>query len=199
MAQFQGSFQKYFLLIGAAGIFGVHYGMSRAHAYHQLQNQEREVAKVFKSFKRFDDGVKIPAIRVAAPNGKAIDLSDTDGKYTVLNVWATWCTPCVKELPALASLNKFLKRKGGWRVIAVSIDSKQNIEKMFKFTKRLQAGHIANYYDYNLELQKVLNVTRLPTTFIISDNGDILYEVQGEARWYDKEILSFLELTKKVR
>lgn len=199
MAQFQSGFQKYFLLIGAVGVFGVHYGMSRAHTYYELQNQEREVARQFKSFRRFDNGVKFPKINVAGPDGRVVDLSDTEEKYTVLNVWATWCAPCVKELPALKSLELFLRRKTGWRVIAVSMDSKENIEKMFQFTKKLGVSSIANYYDYNFELQKVLNVTRLPTTYIINADGDILYEIQGEARWYDLEILSFLELTKKIR
>lgn len=199
MAQFQSGFQKYFLLIGAVSIFGVHYGMSMAHAYFELQNQEREVARQFKSFKRFENGVKIPSVNVAGPSGNIVDLSNTEENYTVLNVWATWCTPCVKELPALKSLDLFLRRKGEWRVIAVSIDSKDNIDKMFKFTKRLGVGNIANYFDHNLELQKVLNITSLPTTYIINSDGDILYEIKGEARWYDLEILSFLELVKKVR
>lgn len=199
MAQFQSGFQKYLLLIGAVGIFGVHYGMSRAHTYYELQNQEREVARQFRSFKHFENGVKLPRIHVAGPTGSVVDLSNTEEKYTVLNVWATWCAPCVKELPALKSLELFLRRKGGWRVIAVSIDSKQNIKKMFGFTKKLGVSKIANYYDHNLELQKVLNVSRLPTTFIINADGDILYEIQGEARWYDLEILSFLELVKKIK
>ncbi len=199
MAEFQSGFQKYFILIGVAGIFGVHYGMSRAHSYHKLQNQERDVAGLFKSFKRLDGGTKMPEIRVVSPSGTVVDLSNTGGDYVVLNVWATWCAPCVKELPALQSLDLFLNRKGGWKVMAVSIDSEQNLKKMFGFTKRLGVSSLANYNDHNLELQKVMNVTRLPTTFIVGANGSLLYEIQGEARWYDVKILSFLELVKKVR
>lgn len=199
MAQFQSGFQKYFLLVGAVGIFGAHYGMSRAHNYFELQNQEREVAKQFKSFRNFDNGLKMPNVQVAGPRGDIIDLSNTDEKFTVLNVWATWCAPCVQELPSLKSLDITLRRKGGWRVIAVSIDSKKNIDKMFKFTKKLGVGSIANYFDHNNELQKVFNVKKLPATYIINADGDILYEIQGDARWYDKEILSFLDLVKLVR
>lgn len=199
MAQFQSGFQKYFLLIGVTGIFGVHYGMSRAHNYTQLQTQEREIAAQFKKFKIYKDGVRLPDIRVAGPRGEVVQLADTGGDYMVLNVWASWCTPCVKELPALKSLDKFLRREGNWRVVAVSIDTAQNLDKMARFTARLGVEDIANYNDYNLELQKIMNVRKLPTTFIISGSGDILYEIQGEAVWHNRETLNFLDLVAKVR
>lgn len=168
------------------------------HNTNKLAITEQNMASHFKKFKTYEQDIYLPSTKIAGPNGKIIDLKKNDGKYTVLNIWATWCTPCVKELPSLKKLNKALPYNSGWRIIAVSIDAKNNLKKLTTHTKRYNVEKIANYYDYNLELQKNVNIKNLPMTLIISKSGKILYEIYGEANWQDKEIIAFLNLVEKV-
>ncbi len=200
LVMYQTGFQKYLVLIGVVSVFVIHYCAGWIQSYYKLEKQERDVRAYFKSFKIYEDDVYFPSVRVAGPDGGIVDLSWTGWNYTILNVWATWCAPCVSELPSLKALDDYLEQHGnGWQVIAVSIDSRQNIPKVAAFTEKLGVGRIASYHDYNYELQKAFNVSRLPTTFIINRWGRILYEIQGDAPWVDKDIRDFLETVQKVK
>ena len=166
--------------------------------HHKIQKAEERISHHFKEFRTYKKDFFLPSIKVAAPNGDVIDLKNNHRTYTILNIWATWCTPCIKELPSLKKLNELLSYDSGWRIIAVSIDTKENLEKLATFTTRYKVEDIANYHDYNLELQKNINIKKLPMTFIINKSGKVLYKIHGDALWQDKEIIDFLNLVKKV-
>ena len=168
------------------------------HNTNKLATAEHRIAPYFKTFNIYEKDVYLPSVKVAGPDGKAVDLTKNNGRYTVLNIWATWCTPCIKELPALKKLNDALRADGKWRVVAVSIDTNNNLEKLSVFTKRYGVAKIANYHDYNLELQKNINIKNLPMTLIIGKSGRILYEIYGDAPWDTPEIAGFLDLVRKV-
>ncbi len=165
---------------------------------NKLDKIELDVTSEFKTLKIYENKKYLPSIKVAAPDGGVVDLSKSKGKYTILNVWATWCTPCVKELASLRALKKSLPYDSKWRVIAVSIDSKDNLPQVAKYTSHYKVESIANYFDYNLELQSNLSVTKLPMTLIVNPSGRILYQIYGDARWQSKSILEFMDTISKV-
>ncbi len=191
-------FEKFFLMGSFVVILLVLMSVMWINNSNKLEKMEVSVAHNFREFKTYKEPRYLPSVEILDPNGEIINLKKTEGQYTVLNIWATWCTPCVKELPALAELHNRLPFDSKWRVIAVSIDSPKNMSKVFSFTERLNISDIANYSDYNLELQKIINVEKLPLTLIINNKGRILYQIYGSAFWYDKEIIDFLNLIKKV-
>ncbi|PCI56851.1 MAG: hypothetical protein COB36_00840 [Alphaproteobacteria bacterium] len=188
-----------FFWIGAIGlVFAIYSTATGIHNKNRLERAEAKIVSRFKSLKSYKDKVFLPSIKVAAPDGSIIDLSKSHGKYTILNVWATWCTPCVRELSSLRRLNKTFAFDSDWRIVAVSIDSKSNLSKVAKYTAHYHVENIANYIDYNLELQNHFNIEKLPMTLIVNPSGRILYKIHGDVLWHDKAITGFMDLITKV-
>ncbi|PCK00261.1 MAG: hypothetical protein COA45_00300 [Zetaproteobacteria bacterium] len=194
----QGLVTRFYWVGAIALVFAVYTAASSIHNRNKLISAEVKVASKFKSIESYNNRVYLPSINVAAPDGGIVDLSDSNGKYTILNVWATWCAPCVRELPSLRRLDKTFAYDSKWRIVAVSIDSKNNLSKVASFTARYDVEHIANYIDYNLELQNAFNIEKLPMTLLISPSGRILYKIHGEAFWHDRVIIDFMDLITKA-
>ncbi len=193
-------FERFFILGGFIFVILLLLGAFWINNKSKLEVVEVGFAAKFNEFKTYKNGdYYMPSsIKILGPSGNFVRIRKFGGKYTVLNIWATWCAPCVKELPSLARLNEILPYESGWRIMAVSIDSKKNLPKVALFAKRYGAEKIANYNDYNMELQKSIDVNRLPMTLIIGKSGRILYEMHGAALWHDRSVIEFLELVRKV-
>ncbi len=188
-----------FFWIGAIGlVFAIYSTASGVHNQNRLESAEAKIISKFKSIKVYKDKVFLPPINVAAPDGSIIDLSESNEKYTILNVWATWCTPCVKELSSLRRLDKTFTFDSDWRIIAVSVDSKNSLPKVAKYTAHYDVEDIANYIDYNSELQNNFNIEKLPMTLIVNPSGRILYKIHGDVLWHDRAITEFMGLITKV-
>jgi thiol-disulfide isomerase/thioredoxin len=126
--------------------------------------------------------------------GKTVRLSDYHGKYILLNIWATWCTPCVKELPALQELKGTLASEG-WVVLAVAQDYIAPPEKIADFTARLKVQDVAGYYAADgSQIEKILVTDGvLPVTVIVTPEGYIIAKIKGEAQWNSAEVITFLK------
>lgn len=159
-----------------------------------MESIEEDISTYFRKLIVSEEEKFFPAdITIEDQEGAQITAFDKEGgKYTVLNLWATWCPPCIKELPSLKRLNSSVISKKGWRVIAVSLDSKENREKVLSFTEKYKLSEVALYFDNDLTLQKTMHVPGLPLTWILDDEGRILYEMHGDAQWDRMEIITFL-------
>ena len=113
------------------------------------------------------------------PDGKPVTLADFRGKPVLLNLWATWCAPCVAELPTLDALAK----SGKVRVIAVSQD--QDVAKVRPFLDRRRLS-LTPYTDgeMGLSLAKQAN---LPTTFLYDAAGREVWRMSGGFAWDEAE------------
>ncbi|MBP9838586.1 MAG: TlpA family protein disulfide reductase [Proteobacteria bacterium] len=104
--------------------------------------------------------------------GKKYSLADFKGKVVLFNFWATWCVPCVAEMPALERLYKTLKDKN-FEIVAVSVDPADDNEKVEKFlTEKGITFKILR--DPELELAQKYQTSGFPETFFISKNGEFL-------------------------
>ncbi len=193
-------FERFFMLAGFIFVTLILLGAFWINNKKKLEVEEVNFAAKFKEFKTYKGGdYYLPSsIKILGPAGDFVSIRKFGGKYTILNIWATWCAPCVKELPSLGRLAQILPYESGWRVMAVSVDTKKNLPKVALFAKRYGVENIANYNDYNMELQKSINVHKLPMTLIINRSGRILYEMHGAALWHDKGVIDFLDLVRKV-
>ncbi|PCJ02205.1 MAG: hypothetical protein COB14_02440 [Alphaproteobacteria bacterium] len=194
----KGFIKRFFWLGAFALVAGMSYTGSNIYNKNQLDRMEMKVQSKFKTIQTYKNAVYLPSIKVAAPSGGIVDLKDNDGKYTVLNVWATWCAPCVRELESLRRLSKSFSYDSKWRIVAVSIDSKKNFPKVAAYTERYHVEKIANYLDYNADLQNHFNIEKLPMTLIVNPSGRIIYKIHGDVFWHDKAITDFMELITKV-
>ncbi len=192
-------FDRFVLFGGVLSVFLALWVALNIHSGVKLEDVEFDIAGKFQEFKMYDDHYDLPSIKVANLSGEFVDVMDSDGDYIVLNIWATWCSACIKELPSLSGLSKTLSYDSGWRVIAVSIDSPDKVEKVFEFVTRYNVENVAGFHDYNLELQKNIVINKLPMTLILNNSGRVLYEIYGDAEWNRQEIVDFLNLVRRVR
>ncbi len=120
-----------------------------------------------------------------------LDLSRWKGRVVLLNLWATWCAPCRKEMPDLQSLQKDL---GGpdFEVVALSVD-KKGAEASAAFLKEVGAPSLAVYTDTDLVSLGALQAIGLPATMLIDRNGKEAARLLGPAAWSSPEAMAMVK------
>lgn len=126
-------------------------------------------------------------MQVDAEGGRA-QLVDAKGKVVLLNLWATWCTPCLKELPTLKALDEQYRDKG-LKVVTLSIDSLPyaQVEGFLKNKLNITLPILA--LDDTGEIYTHLNVKGLPVTYLISREGLITHRFVGATDWLGEDAL----------
>lgn len=119
----------------------------------------------------------LPDVPFLDLKGKERRFTDFRGMPLLVNFWATWCLPCVVELP---SLQKFADHyQGRIRVIGVALEPQKTATDIARFLEIREIGDFAGYY-YN---GTGMNVRGLPTSVLLDEGGRILYRFEGEADW----------------
>jgi thiol-disulfide isomerase/thioredoxin len=131
-----------------------------------------------------------PPEQIAAPNfqdrmGQPVNLDDFKGQVVVLNFWATWCPPCIAEMPALDKLQSELGGKD-FAVVAVSTD-RQGIKKSAPFYRKAGITHLALYNDARGGLLDAFQAHALPITILIDRDGKVVGRMEGPAQWDSAE------------
>lgn len=102
------------------------------------------------------------------------------GRPQVINIWATWCAPCRKELPALQRMHQAFERHNV-AVIGISVDNDDHLVREFLIDRKI---HFPNYLDADMHIaNKVLGVTVFPATYLIAADGTIRDIIPGERDW----------------
>ncbi len=105
---------------------------------------------------------------------------DINNKYLLINFWATWCSPCRKEMPALQQLSNELD-KNKFLVLGISIDEDKNLMQEFLLQHKI---YFNNLHDPKQVLAtQQLNIQGYPETFIVSPDGIIIKRITGEQNW----------------
>ncbi|TAJ69859.1 MAG: TlpA family protein disulfide reductase [Phenylobacterium sp.] len=125
-------------------------------------------------------------------DGKAMKLADLKGKVVVMNIWATWCAPCVTEMPTLAKLQAAYAGKPV-EVVTVSIDSESSAAKARIFIA--QHSPLKFYHDREMKLPFKLSppAPGAPTTVIYGKDGMEVARVAGEADWSGPEARALVD------
>ncbi|WP_245613267.1 TlpA family protein disulfide reductase [Skermanella stibiiresistens] len=141
-------------------------------------------------FQPADQPRPVPDLGFIGPSGAQASLSDFKGKIVLLNLWATWCAPCVKEMPSLDALQA---RLGGedFQVVALSLDrGGRNVVQ--PFFERLGIRNLEMYLDPPSAAMGTLKPRGLPTTLVIDRDGFELGRLEGEADWNSEEAVRML-------
>jgi thiol-disulfide isomerase/thioredoxin len=121
-----------------------------------------------------------PEISLADLAGKPVSLDDFKGKFVLLNLWATWCQPCLKEMPSLAALQTQLG--SALTVVAVSEDH-GGAAVVQPFIAKLGLDKLDVALDPKSTATRALQVRGLPSSFLIDADGKVLGKVEGAADW----------------
>lgn len=152
---------------------------------------EEEYNKVIKSM----DGEPVPEIMLERPDGSKVSIASLKGKYTYIDVWATWCGPCCKEIPFVEKLVEQMKGNAKLQFVSFSVDADRTAwEAKLKNDKPAWPQFILDEAA-NKTLSEALAITGIPRFFVLGPDGTIVN--QDAKRPSDPELVDYLnELTK---
>tara|TARA_B100000700_G_scaffold328669_1_gene447278 strand:+ start:1082 stop:1675 length:594 start_codon:yes stop_codon:yes gene_type:complete len=122
-------------------------------------------------------------------SGLTVSLNDFKGKFVLLNFWATWCYPCLKEMP---DLEKAYQNLGEEKLAIVAVAMGENVAKINKFSKKNNFT-FPLLSDENMEITKLYGVKNIPVTFLIDSNGLVLGRAIGIRDWSSPKLMGFIK------
>jgi peroxiredoxin len=123
-------------------------------------------------------------------SGERVKLEQFRGDYVLLNFWATWCPPCVKEMPSMERLQQDFKDRG-IQVVAISLD-KEPKEKVAAFVDQLSLT-FPILLDPDGIVSGPYGASALPSTFILDPDGRVIAAAKGERDWHGEEAISYFD------
>ena len=188
-------------VIGLAGVYGIG-GLSR-NAGDPNCRAATDLAKTLTplihgevaALNPATAGLKIPDVTFQDASGATRKLSEWRGKVVLLNLWATWCVPCRREMPALDGLQA---RLGGekFEVVAVNIDTR-DLDKPKTWVKNAGITRLSYFSDEKArvfqELKAIGRAIGMPTSVLIDANGCEIGTIAGPAEWSSDEGLALIK------
>jgi thiol-disulfide isomerase/thioredoxin len=135
--------------------------------------------------------VPVPDVAFTDGAGKRHLLSEFKGRYVLLNLWATWCGPCVKELPALEHLQEGAG-SANFAVVPVNV-GRSDVLDTAKFLMSHGAGKLSVNVDTTLALMRTLHVYGLPVTVLIDPHGRQVARADGPADWDAPDAIAYFK------
>jgi len=136
-----------------------------------------------------------PPTVFASADGETFTLESLRGKTVLVNIWATWCAPCIKEMP---SLNRLQAERGGddFQVVTISIDRTKYEPAKFFIDNGIE--NLSPWHDGSYGIPGNLQLRGYPTTVIYNSQGREIAFLEGEAEWDSPEALALIDyLTQK--
>jgi peroxiredoxin len=126
-----------------------------------------------------------PELPVFDARGSRHDLSRQKGRLMLVHFWATFCPPCVEEIPALSAFWERYKGRGDIALYAISVD--KDWKTIENFTSK-HPNSLPMFHDPGAATAKRFGTTQYPETYIVNEKGRVLFRVQGAVAWDDPEV-----------
>lgn len=141
-------------------------------------------------FRSVSEAPEQPRATLLTGEGEEITLADKRGKVLLVNFWATWCAPCVVEMPYLDALQA---RYGSddFEVVAISMD--QRIEDAAEFYERNGLENLALYHDQSFRSAFAAGARGLPLTVLYDRQGAEIGRLDGDAEWASEDAFALIE------
>jgi thiol-disulfide isomerase/thioredoxin len=169
------------VLAGAIGVYWFQADESKVEA----------PASAMAAFVKKATPTTLPDISFQDATGATVTLAQWKGRVVLLNLWATWCAPCRKEMPDLAKLQKQL---GGpdFEVVAVSVD-KKGLEASAAFLKETGADSLKLYVDPSANILESIQALGLPASVLINRQGNEVGRLLGPADWVSPDAVALVK------
>ncbi len=162
--------------------------------YFLLKNQPESSSHLSAVVKMENEGA--PVFSTSTIDGEKVELTERPGKVVIVNFWASWCGPCIEEIPSLVQLAEHFKDK--IQIIAISNDDKlDDINVFLKSFSKLKATNIKIVWDQDQSLAKLYNVQRLPESYIIGPSRKLEKKIIGSIVWYSPQSIEYIESLSK--
>ena len=207
--------KKRVVMVVAGGIAGVAIGLAAVYGIGTIQRNAGDGACVLATelaqriaplargevaaFAVAERSLRLPDLAFRDAAGNARHLAEWRGRTVLLNLWATWCVPCRKEMPALDALESKL---GGpqFEVVAINIDTRDT-DKPRAWLKDVGIGGLAYYADPSAKVFQDLKVmgraTGMPTTLLVDPAGCEIGTVAGPAEWGSEDAVKLVTAALK--
>tara|TARA_B100000749_G_C18197677_1_gene370614 strand:- start:25 stop:603 length:579 start_codon:yes stop_codon:yes gene_type:complete len=123
------------------------------------------------------------------PDGKTVQLEDYQGRFVLLNFWATWCLPCLKEMP---EFEKAFQEMGEEKLVVLAVGMGEDTGKISKFAKKY-GFTFPLLADPDMEITRLYGVKNIPVTYLIDPEGVILGRALGVRDWANMNLLAFIK------
>lgn len=141
-----------------------------------------------------NDGRKIPSVEIKNLDSSPFNTGDiqNDGKPIIISFWATWCSPCKRELNTIAEDYVDWQDETGVKLIAISIDDARNMQKVKPYVDG-QSWDYEVYLDPNADFKRAMNVNNVPHTFLIDGEGNIVWQHNSYQPGDEEELYELVE------
>lgn len=128
------------------------------------------------------DRPTLPALNITDKDGNAVDLARFKGKALLINLWATWCAPCVREMPALDRLQADMGTDK-FQVVAISVD-RAGVNEVGPFFEKAGIKHLPIYLDQKMTSMRAFPLKEgLPLSILVDGDGREVGRLAGAAHW----------------
>ena len=188
--------------IGFAGVYGIG-GFKRGGSGDSACNGAVELARKIAPLAHGEVAaltmattpLRLPDLAFEDADGKPRKLSDWRGKTVLVNLWATWCVPCRKEMPALDSLQTKLGGKD-FEVVAINIDTRDP-EKPKNFLKEANLTRLGYFSDQKAkvfqDLKSIGKALGMPTSLLVDGQGCEIANIAGPAEWASDDAIALIK------
>lgn len=135
-------------------------------------------------------GELAPDFQLEDTQGKQVTLSELRGKVVMVNFWATWCPPCIAEMPSMERLNEIM---GGDDFVMLAINTEENGREIVPAFLQKKPHSFTILYDDKGVVQKRYGVFKFPETFIIRKDGTVAEKIIGPLDWSSLETITYLK------
>lgn len=167
-------------LLLVAAIYGIKAAQGNAKTWKEAYSRGEMTSFVFKQKRQ-----PVKEISFTDAAEKPLTLANWKGRVVLLNLWATWCAPCRREMPGLDRLQATLG-SDDFEVVALSVDRK-GIAQSQKFLREVDAKKLALYIDTTAKAMFDMRARGLPATYLIDRTGGLIGQLVGPAEWDSEE------------
>lgn len=145
------------------------------------------------NLKPYKGGLSDISFQLTDSGGRQHDLKSYRGNVVLINFWATWCPPCIEELPSLQRLQKHFE---GQNVSILTIDVGESVDIVKPFLKKANAEALHVLMDTDARIHKQWNIYVFPTTFLLDKAGKIQYGAVGALQWDNPRVIDIINKLK---
>ena len=134
----------------------------------------------------------IPIISYSNLNNENLNLKETlKNNITIINFWALWCAPCVKEMPILKELSETLDNNS--TILFINQDNFKDYNRVEDFIEKIDINKTNVLLDFDMQSNKNFMLRGIPTTLIVDKMGKVLWRIEGVIDWSDKNLIAWLK------
>ena len=161
--------------------------------FYNISYSADKIPHSFEKVKKETQITKLPNINFINLNNKKLQLNkELRGNILILNFWALWCAPCVKEMPALNELASKLNKNNS-TILFINQDKYEELNRVEKFIENLNINRANVLMDFDMQSSKNFKLRGIPTTLIIDKEGIIKWRIEGVIDWADKKLIDWLK------